>query len=223
MNLNYQKMKNQPKKLFFYTSTVLLIMTGASPNLLAKSVYTYRDKNGNVLITDRPYKKKDFKLEKKIHIKPFRDRRRSGSISNHQYFAKARQSEYDAMINNIALRYDLEPAFIKAVVHVESAFNPNAVSHAGAMGLMQLMPGTAKLYNLKPHEFDPKRNLIAGIRHMNMLMNRYGEDKRLSLAAYNAGEGAVSKYNGIPPYPETVDYVSKVMRLYNKYLASYAG
>lgn len=203
-------------------TTAAITMTGTPPSLLAKSVYTYRDVNGNVLITDRPYRKKDFKLEKRIHIKPFRDRS-SSSQSNHQYFAKARQSEYDAMINNIALNYDLEPAFIKAVVHVESAFNPNAVSHAGAMGLMQLMPNTAKLYNLKPHEFDPKRNLIAGIRHMNMLMNRYGEDKKLSLAAYNAGEGAVSKYNGIPPYRETIDYVAKVMKLYNKYLASFTG
>lgn len=210
------------KKLSITIIITFLVMTGTTYDLLAKSVYTYRDKNGNVLITDRPYKKNDFKLEKRIHIKPFRDRR-SGGQSNHQYFAKARQSEYDAMINNLALSYNLEPAFIKAVVHVESAFNPSAVSHAGAMGLMQLMPGTAKIYNLQPHQFDPKSNLVAGIRHMHMLMNRYGEDKKLSLAAYNAGEGAVSKYNGIPPYPETVDYVAKVMKLYNKYLASFTG
>ena len=211
-----------PKKLLAIKFAAIIIMTGYSSNLLAKSVYTYRDANGNVLITDRPYKKKDFKLEKRIYIKPFRDRRSSGQ-SNHKYFAKARQSEYDAIINNLALSYNLEPAFIKAVVHVESAFNPSAVSHAGAMGLMQLMPNTAKLYNLQPHQFDPKKNLMAGIRHMHILMNRYGEDKKLSLAAYNAGEGAVSKYNGIPPYPETIDYVAKVMRLYNKYLASFSG
>lgn len=215
MNINFNKFT-------CITISVILLMTGSSPHLLAKSIYTYRDENGNVLITDHPYKKKDFKLEKKIYFKPFRDRR-SRTRSNHQYFSKARQSEYDAMINNIALSYNLEPAFIKAVVHVESAFNPGAISHAGAMGLMQLMPGTAKLYNLMPNQFDPKKNLTAGIRHMHMLMNRYGEDKKLSLAAYNAGEGAVSKYNGIPPYNETIDYVAKVMKLYNKYLVSFTG
>lgn len=211
------------KKIFHSTIGAVIIMTGSSTPLLAKNVYTYRDANGNVLITDRPYRKKDFKLEKKIYFKPFRDRRSSKGQSSHQYFAKARKSAYDAMINNIALKYDLEPAFIKAVVHVESAFNPNAVSHAGAMGLMQLMPNTAKMYKLQPNQFNAKQNLIAGIKHMHMLMNRYGEDKKLSLAAYNAGEGAVSKYNGIPPYPETIDYVAKVMKLYNKYLVSFNG
>ncbi|MGH1543825.1 MAG: lytic transglycosylase domain-containing protein [Arenicella sp.] len=85
------------------------------------------------------------------------------------------------------------------------------------------MPGTAKLYNLNSNHFDPKLNLSAGIRHLHMLLNRYGGDKKLSLAAYNAGEGAVSKYNGIPPYAETQDYVVKVMGLYNKYLAAYSG
>ena len=220
--MNNRFIKTLFKKSLLTILASTMIVTGFSSNLLAKSVYTYRDKNGNVLITDRPYKKKDFKLEKRVHIKPFRDRS-PNSRSNHQYFAKARQSQYDVMINNLALSYDLEPAFIKAVVHVESAFNPQAVSHAGAMGLMQLMPGTAKLYNLQPNQFNPESNLVAGIRHMHMLMNRYGEDKKLSLAAYNAGEGAVSKYNGIPPYPETVDYVAKVMKLYNKYLISFTG
>lgn len=199
-----------------------MLSLALTKNVLAKNVYTYRDSKGNVLITDRPHNKKGLKLEKKTHIKPFRDRRNS-SQSNHQYFSKAQKSQYDALISNIALSYNIEPAFIKAVVHVESAFNPNAVSHAGAMGLMQLMPATASMYKLNPNEFDPQQNLTAGIRHMHMLLNRYGADKKLSLAAYNAGEGAVSKYNGIPPYRETQEYVVRVMQLYNKYLASFNG
>ncbi len=195
-------------------------MTGLPSQSIAKSVYTYKDKTGNVLITDRPRSAKKYTLTKKVYIQPFRDRKRG---SNRAYFAKTRTSDYDALITNLSLKYDLEPAFVKAIVHIESAFNPQAVSHAGAMGLMQLMPGTAKLYNLNSNHFDPKLNLSAGIRHLHMLLNRYGGDKKLSLAAYNAGEGAVSKYNGIPPYAETQDYVVKVMGLYNKYLAAYSG
>lgn len=200
---------------------MLLLLTGLPGQTIAKNIYTYKDKNGNVLITDRPRSSNKYTLTKKTYIRPFRDRR-SGQ-SNHAYFSKGITSQYDALINNLALNYDVEPAFIKAVVHVESAFNPKAVSHAGAMGLMQLMPQTAKLYNLTTNPFDPERNLVAGIRHMQKLLNRYDGNKTLSLAAYNAGEGAVSKYKGIPPYAETQDYVGKVLKLYNKYRITYSG
>ena len=117
----------------------------------------------------------------------------------------------------MALKYDLEPSFIKAVVHIESAFDPFALSHAGAMGLMQLMPATAAVYQLTQDHFNPNRNVKVGVQHIKDLMERYDSDKRLSLAAYNAGAGAVSKYNGIPPYAETEAYVKKVMSLYKLY------
>ena len=103
----------------------------------------------------------------------------------------------------MSLKYNLEPAFVKAVVHIESAFDTFAISPAGAMGLMQLMPATAASYELTRDHFNPNRNIEVGVRHLKDLMERYDNDKKLSLAAYNAGAGAVSRYNGIPPYEET--------------------
>ena len=88
---------------------------------------------------------------------------------------------------------------------------------------MQLMPATAKIYNLTSNHFEPKRNLDAGIAHLKYLMNRYDDNKTLSLAAYNAGETAVAKYKGIPPYEETQHYVAKVLKLYGKYQDSFTG
>jgi soluble lytic murein transglycosylase-like protein len=118
---------------------------------------------------------------------------------------------------NTALKYDLEPSFVKAIIHVESAFDRYALSHAGAMGLMQMMPATGANYQLNQDQFDANRNVEAGVQHLKELMERYDKDKKLSLAAYNAGEGAVSRYNGVPPYEETQNYVVKVMRLYKLY------
>ena len=101
--------------------------------------------------------------------------------------------------------------------HVESAFDKYAISHAGAMGLMQLMPTTAANYQLNQNQFDPNRNIEAGVQHLKELMSRYNNDKTLSLAAYNAGEGAVRRYNGVPPYEETETYIKRVMKLYDLY------
>lgn len=176
------------------------------------AVYVYVKPDGSTLITDKRTNKKGFKLKRSYKTKPYR----SGG-NRAPYFAKPIRSQYDALIVNTALKYDLEPAFIKSVIHVESAFDHLAVSKAGAMGLMQLMPATAASYQLTKNTFKPERNIEAGVQHMKDLMVRYNNDKRLSLAAYNAGSGAVSKYKGIPPYKETQNYVVKVMKLYKLY------
>ena len=115
------------------------------------------------------------------------------------------------------MKYDLEPSFIKAVVHIESAFDRFAVSSAGALGLMQLLPSTAAGYQLNQDHFNANKNIEVGVQHLKDLMDRYGSDKKLALAAYNAGAGAVSKYNGVPPFDETQNYVKKVIRLYKLY------
>ena len=117
----------------------------------------------------------------------------------------------------MALKYALEPSFIKAVIHVESAFNEYALSKAGAMGLMQLMPATAARYQLKQNHFNPNLNIEAGVQHIKDLVLRYDNDKKLILAAYNAGAGAVNKHQGVPPYAETQNYIKKVMTLYALY------
>jgi soluble lytic murein transglycosylase-like protein len=103
---------------------------------------------------------------------------------------------------------------VRAVVKVESNFNPNAVSRKGAMGLMQLMPSTARQLNVK-NPFDPEQNVDAGVRHLKQLLDSYGGNIKLTLAAYNAGAGAVARSSGVPHYAETQNYVRRITKLYN--------
>lgn len=175
----------------------------------------YERPDGSKLITDKRRKNKDFKLERSYNTSPYRS---SPSTRNSApYFSAPIKSQYDALIVNTALKYDLEPSLIKAMIHVESAFDRFALSHAGAMGLMQIMPATAANYQLTQDHFNATRNIEAGVQHMRELMDRYSNDKKLSLAAYNAGAGAVSRYRGVPPYQETENYILKVMKLYSVY------
>lgn len=113
------------------------------------------------------------------------------------------------LVANIARRHDVEPSLVDSVIRVESGYNPNAVSSAGAMGLMQLIPSTAKRFGVS-NTFHPEQNIEGGVRYLKYLMELFKGDERLALAAYNAGEGAVVKYGGIPPYPETQNYVYQV-------------
>jgi Transglycosylase SLT domain len=113
------------------------------------------------------------------------------------------------LVASIARRHDVEPSLVDSVIRVESNYNPNAVSSAGAMGLMQLIPSTARRFGVN-NTFHPEQNIEGGVRYLKYLMQLYNGDERLALAAYNAGEGAVAKYKGIPPYPETQNYVYQV-------------
>ena len=118
---------------------------------------------------------------------------------------------YARDIREISLQHDVDPALVQAVVRVESAFNPSAVSRKGASGLMQLMPRTASALGvLDP--FDPRQNIRGGVRHLRYLLDRYRGNVAMAVAAYNAGEGAVDFHQGIPPYPETKQYVQRVLR-----------
>ena len=123
---------------------------------------------------------------------------------------------YEGLIKEAAKRYRVEPGLIRSVMQIESAYNPVAVSRAGAMGLMQLMPDLAvELGVIDP--FDPRENIMAGARHLRRLLDAHDGDVTLAVASYNAGESAVARYGDVPPYPETQNYVLRVTRLLSVY------
>ncbi len=126
------------------------------------------------------------------------------------------QSPYGDLIYEIAKRYSLNPHLVAALIHAESAFNPRALSRKGACGLMQLLPATASRFGLGKREiFEPSKNLEAGMRYIKWLSDRFNGDPVRVLAAYNAGEGAVQRHGGVPPYQETQRYVRKILGLLN--------
>jgi soluble lytic murein transglycosylase-like protein len=121
--------------------------------------------------------------------------------------------DVDAAIEEAAARHNVDPNLVRSVIKVESNFNPNAVSRKGAMGLMQLMPSTARSLHVT-NPFDPQQNVDAGVRHLKKLLESYGGNIKLSLAAYNAGAGAVARSSGIPRFSETQNYVRRITELY---------
>jgi transglycosylase-like protein with SLT domain len=138
-----------------------------------------------------------------------------GRAQSHQILNRAfTQEDVDAAIEQAAARHNVDPNLVRSVVKVESNFNPNAVSRKGAMGLMQLMPSTARSLNVS-NPFDPAENVEAGVRHLRRLLDSYGGNVSLSLAAYNAGSGAVARSAGVPHFRETQNYVRRITNLYN--------
>lgn len=128
-----------------------------------------------------------------------------------------RAAAYEHLVLEAAAANDLEPELLRAVISVESAFNPRAVSRTGARGLMQLMPQTARRYGVRD-SFDPKQNIHGGARYLRFLVDRFENNLELVVAAYNAGENAVERYGrSIPPYRETRQYVPRVMNLYRAF------
>lgn len=131
--------------------------------------------------------------------------------------ARAESRAFDPIIASAAHRYGVEQALVKAVIKAESGFQPNAVSPKGARGLMQLMPSTAQMHGVR-NIHAPIENIEGGVQHLRMLLDRYQNNVVLALAAYNAGEGWVDQYGGIPPFEETRNYVSRVLRFRQDYL-----
>ena len=135
--------------------------------------------------------------------------------SNLNWLAKQRnrRTKYDALIDRYALEFGVDPVLVRAVIQVESDFNPMCVSRKGARGLMQLIPETARRYGINS-VFDPEQNIRAGVHYLSDLLQLFNNDLPRALAAYNAGENAVLKYAGIPPYNETMTYVKRALTVY---------
>jgi soluble lytic murein transglycosylase-like protein len=139
----------------------------------------------------------------------------SGKGTDWNWLAKQhdRRTKYDDLIERYADKYGVDPVLVRAVIQVESNFNPRCVSHKGARGLMQLMPATAKRFGVKDVH-DPEQNIKGGVQYLSKLIAMFPNDLQRALAAYNAGEGAVQRYGGIPPYEETTTYVKRAMTVY---------
>ncbi|MDC0948377.1 lytic transglycosylase domain-containing protein [Gammaproteobacteria bacterium] len=198
------------------TSAVLLI--SGLQIATAETIRVYETPEGTRLITSRLISTPDHTLIREYEVAP--RPRRSSPVIDYRSLRPV-PSVYDDEIGRVATEHGLEKALLKAVVHVESAFRETARSPKGAVGLMQLMPQTAKRYGVVDSG-NPSQNLQGGARYLRDLLQRYEGDKPLALAAYNAGEGAVEKYgNRIPPYAETQHYVVKVMYLRRQYLSRF--
>jgi soluble lytic murein transglycosylase-like protein len=164
-------------------------------------VFVYKDKQGVLNFTNVP-----------TH-QGFRRVIRETNGSLEPFFSA---NGYEDLIQTVSERLQLDANLIRAVIRAESNFNSGARSNKGAMGLMQLMPDTARLHNVMD-AYDPIDNVEGGVRHLKMLLERYQGDLQLSLAAYNAGSQAVDRHGGIPPFVETRDYVRRVLQYYDSY------
>jgi soluble lytic murein transglycosylase-like protein len=198
---------------------LILLLLLAAPLPGIGDVYKYVDASGKIYFTDAPLERPDLRLEWKRAAKKIADekgarviaigRHRGGTSSQP---LSARRARYAPTIEMVASQHNLYPELLHAVVRTESAYEPSALSPAGAVGLMQLMPKTAERYRVSDI-WDPVDNLRGGAKYLRDLLDMFGNDLRLALAAYNAGENAVIKYGKrIPPYPETQRYVRKVLQ-----------
>ena len=172
-----------------------------SPGRSAADVFVYKDKQGVLTFTNVP---------------THQGFRRVIREANGQFEPFSSANGYEALIQSASERHSLDADLIRAVIRAESNFNSAARSNKGALGLMQLMPDTARLHNVID-AYDPIDNIDGGVRHLKMLLGRYQGDLRLSLAAYNAGSQAVDRHGGIPPFVETKDYVRRVLQYYDSY------
>jgi soluble lytic murein transglycosylase-like protein len=172
----------------------------------AAQIYSWRDANGTLVLSDRPLSEK----ARPVAVMSAESGHGARSTWTSPPAAPLLAANYEGLIDEHARRHDVRPDLVRAVIQVESAFNPAAVSPKGAMGLMQLMPATARSLGVG-NPFDPQQNVRAGVAYLRQLLDRYDNDETLALAAYNAGPGAVDRYNQtVPPYRETRDYVARI-------------
>ena len=192
---------------------VLTVVAGSQP--AQADIYSYRDENGVLNFTNiRPNNDRY-----KVRI-AYKQRKHTTPPKTVFYSSVNRPEtlspQLEAIVDHVSRDYAVDKSLVQAMIHAESDFDVNAVSPKGALGLMQLMPETAQRYGVRD-VFDPEQNIIGGVRYLRDLLETFGHNVRLAVAAYNAGEQAVLRYGGVPPYPETMQYVNKVMQLHSLY------
>ncbi|MBI5893867.1 MAG: lytic transglycosylase domain-containing protein [Deltaproteobacteria bacterium] len=180
---------------------VLVLSIAYHPSPAFADIYTFTDENGVIHFSNVPTSKGKWRLKMK---------------EGHFDSKKLSSGNYDRLIYSTAIRYGLDPLLVKAVIKAESDFDVLATSHKGAMGLMQLMPETANDMGIDD-AYDPVQNIEGGVKYLKKLMGTYKTNLSLAIASYNAGEKAVQKYNGIPPYKETQEYVKRVLNYLRTY------
>lgn len=191
----------------------LVFLTTLLTQPAVADIYKFVDGSGRVYYTDHPKNKQYKRIIKSLPPPPM-------SFGAYKlrtpYFASPNKARYSDLIEQTASRYRVDPKLVHAVIQTESAYNADAVSSAGAVGLMQLMPETAQRFGVYDRN-DPDQNVDGGTRYLKHLINLFWPNLDLAVAAYNAGENAVMKYNNtIPPYPETQNYVRQVLALYSR-------
>lgn len=191
--------------------TVVALAVAITAPAAVAEVFIYRGPDGERLISDRP-------MPGYTLVRRQDSMRNAGQLLANRPIETGGPGLFQSYIRAASHRYGVEHALIEAVIEVESDFDPNAVSSAGAQGLMQLMPLTAAEYNVRDRR-NPRENINAGVKHLAKLIERFRGNLPHVLAAYNAGAGAVERHQGIPPYPETERYVKKVLSAHAKYRA----
>lgn len=202
-----------------------LVTAALVSDAVAAPIYVVKEADGSIRFTDRkPADSKNAKVFTSsgnnfghYSIAPSKAKLWSRGAGRHSTVSH-RSRQYESVIAQASQANNLDPALVKAVIHAESSFNPQAISRNGAIGLMQLMPTTAKRLGVRPHV--PEENIKGGVRYLSNLIRAFKGNLKLALAAYNAGEGVVRRYQGIPPYEETQTYVRKVLALRDVYLTS---
>ena len=203
----------------FFDSTVSTAYAG-------QTIYQFKDTNGTTLLTNR--KKAEYNHLKVVKATYYPD----SNIHSYSNWGASEASvlpsysrnknAFDQLIRQAAQHHGVSEGLVKAIMHTESGFNIHARSPVGAQGLMQLMPATARRFNVS-NAYDPQQNIFGGVKYLSWLLKRFNGDTRLAIAAYNAGEGNVDKYGDVPPFRETRDYVKRVTSRYQNLYASGLG
>jgi soluble lytic murein transglycosylase-like protein len=207
--LTFQHMRNRlscaAKRLGMRTLAGAIVVLIASAVPASAQIYTWRDANGNMVLSDQ---RPSADTTARTYAVP-----KAPDVRATRAVAVRRWNTYEDLIAEHARTQGIRPDLVRAVVQVESAFNPLARSPKGALGLMQLMPATIRQYGVR-NPFDPAENVRAGVAYLRELLDRYHDNEELALAAYNAGPGAVDKHGvSVPPYRETRNYVAQINRM----------